>query len=406
MSGLDAASFSGDTQHSLNEPRLRAYRLERVQKELVKRDYAAAVLFDPINIRYSTGSSNMQVWTMHNAARYAFVPAEGKVLLFETHGCEHLPIGLDTVGEIRPAIPWYFFGAGPRSAETVKLWASEIADLVAQMGIGNRRLAVDRCEPAGAFELTNHGLTLHDAQEVLELARVVKSTDEILAIRQAISICESGMREMQSAAQPGRTENQIWALLHKHNIEHGGEWIETRLLNSGPRTNPWMQECSSRIINKGDLLCFDTDLIGPNGYLADISRSWLMGDGPATDGQRSLYSTAYEQMRFNIDLLKPGLGFRELMERAWKIPDLYAPNRYAIIVHGAGMCDEYPAVPYPHDFNRVGYDGIFEEGMVVCVESYIGEFGGREGVKLEQQVLITANGCKELSSYPLEARLL
>src|SRR4051794_4534385 len=121
MSGLDAASFSGDTQHSLDEPRLRAYRLERVQKELVKRDYAAAVLFDPINIRYSTGSSNMQVWTMHNAARYAFVPAEGKVLLFETHGCEHLPIGLDTVGEIRPAIPWYFFGAGPRSAETVKL---------------------------------------------------------------------------------------------------------------------------------------------------------------------------------------------------------------------------------------------------------------------------------------------
>ena len=234
----------------------------------------------------------------------------------------------------------------------------------------------------------------------------MKSTDEIVAVRQAISICEAGMREMQSAARPGRTENQIWALLHKYNIEHGGEWIETRLLNSGPRTNPWGQECSNRAIEKGDLLCVDTDLIGPNGYLADISRSWLIGDGPATDRQRRLYSTACEQIRFNTDLLKPGLGFRELMERAWKIPDLYAPNRYAMIVHGAGMCDEYPVVPYPHDFNRVGYDGVFEEGMVLCVESYIGGLGDREGVKLEQQVLITANGCEELSSYPLEPRLL
>jgi Xaa-Pro dipeptidase len=394
------------TQPSLDERRMRAYRLDRVQKELGKRDYAAALLFDPINIRYATGSSNMQVWTLHNAARYAFVPAEGKVVLFETHGCQHLPLGIETIAEIRPAIPWYFFGAGPRSSETVKLWAGEIADLVKRAGAGNRRLAVDKCDPPGTLELAGLGLSLHDGQEVLEHARAVKSTDEIAAIRRAISVCEAGMHEMQRAARPGLTENQVWALLHKANIEHGGEWIETRLLTSGPRTNPWMKECSSRVIQNGDLLCFDTDLIGPNGYLADISRTWLMGDRRATDDQRRLYGMACEQIRFNTDVLKPGLGFRELMERAWKIPDLYAPNRYAILVHGAGMCDEYPAVPYPHDFDKVGYDGLFQDGMVLCVESYIGALGGREGVKLEQQVLITDDGCEELSSYPLEERLL
>ena len=112
------------------------------------------------------------------------------------------------------------------------------------------------------------------------------------------------------------------------------------------------------------------------------------------------------QLRFNTELLKPGLGFRELMEQAWRIPDWFAANRYAIIVHGAGMCDEYPALPYPHDFDKVGYDGMVQEGMVLCVESYIGAPGGREGVKLEQQVLITATGGEELSSYPLEERLL
>ena len=57
--------------------RMRNYRMARVQAELRRRDYAGAVLYDPINIRYATGSRNMAVWTMHNPARYAFVPAEG-----------------------------------------------------------------------------------------------------------------------------------------------------------------------------------------------------------------------------------------------------------------------------------------------------------------------------------------
>ena len=153
------------------------------------------------------------------------------------------------------------------------------------------------------------------------------------------------MRRMQEAMRPDMTENAVWAHLHFENIALGGEWIETRLLTSGPRTNPWMQESSDRLIQAGELLCFDTDLIGPNGYLADISRSWIVGDKKPTDEQRRLYAMAREQIEFNTALLKPGLGFRELMENAWKIPELYAPNRYAIIVHGAGLCDEYPSIP-------------------------------------------------------------
>ena len=156
----------------INQKELRRYRLERVRAELVRGDYAAVLLFDPINIRYATGTSNMQVWTLHNAARYVLVPAQGPVTLFETHGCSHLDEGFETVDEIRSAIPWYYFAVGPRSSENAKRWADEIADLVRTHGGGNRRLAVDRCEPAGAEHLLRHGITLHDGQEVLELARV------------------------------------------------------------------------------------------------------------------------------------------------------------------------------------------------------------------------------------------
>src|ERR1039458_9807946 len=92
-----------------NMPRLRGYRMARLQAELKRLDYAAAVLYDPINIRYATGSRNMTVWTLHNPARYAFVPAEGRAIIFDFHGCAHLSDGLETIEEVRPVRSWFFF---------------------------------------------------------------------------------------------------------------------------------------------------------------------------------------------------------------------------------------------------------------------------------------------------------
>ena len=71
---------------------------------------------------------------------------------------------------------------------------------------------------------------------------------------------------MREALRPGITENALWAELHRGNIAGGGEWIECRLLASGPRTNPWFRESSMRVIERGDIVAFDTDLIGPYGY--------------------------------------------------------------------------------------------------------------------------------------------
>src|SRR5260370_714144 len=110
--------------------RMRGYRMQRFQAELKRLDYAGAVLFDPVNIRYATGSRNMAVWTLHNPARYAFVPAEGKAVLFDFHNCEHLSNGIETIGEVRPARAWFFFTSGNRVAEKAKLWAGELVELI------------------------------------------------------------------------------------------------------------------------------------------------------------------------------------------------------------------------------------------------------------------------------------
>ena len=73
-----------------------------------------------------------------------------------------------------------------------------------------------------------------------------------------------------------------------------------------------------------------------------------------------------------------------------------------MVAHGVGLADEYPAVYYPEDAAASGYDGVLEAGMTLCLESYVGEPGGPDGVKLEQQVLITETGAEVLSTYPFE----
>ncbi len=386
-------------------PVIRGYRLERVRQMLRRMDYAGILLFDPINIRYATDTANMQVWCMHNAVRYCFIATEGPVVLFEFYNCDHISSHLDLVDEIRPITMWFYVGAGPRLHEHAVRWADEIADLVRTHGGGNNRLALDHCNPEGVAALQKQGMEIVNGEEIMELARMIKHDEEIKAMRCSMASTEKAIALMREKLEPGVSEMRLWSYLHAENIARGGEWIETRLLSSGPRTNPWYQECSKRIIQAGDLVAFDTDLIGPYGLCSDISRTWRCGGGKGTSAQREIYGMAYEQIQYNQSQIKAGLSFRELAENAKRYPwDEF--NAYTLLYHSVGLCDEYPAIFFPEHWELYGNDGVLEENMVLCVESYVSRVEGGEGVKLEEQVLVTRNGVEPLSSYPYEADLL
>ena len=139
-------------------------------------------------------------------------------------------------------------------------------------------------------------------------------------------------------------------------------------------------------------------MVGPYGYCADISRTFVEG-GKLNEEQKKLHDLAYENIKYNEELIKPGVSFREFAEKAWKLPDNCFDNHYPCQVHGVGMCDEWPFVPYPDkDYSNGDYSGVFEKNMVICVESYIGEVGGKQGVKLENQYLVTNNGLELFNS--------
>lgn len=107
-----------------------------------------------------------------------------------------------------------------------------------------------------------------------------------------------------------------------------------------------------------------------------------------------------------MSLLKAGVSFREFAEKAWKMPERYSALDCGVLTHGTGMCNEYPQIPPIHLFERTGYDGVFEENMTISVESYIGEPGQKNGVKLEEMVRITPTGYELVAHFPFEDELL
>ena len=378
--------------------KLRNYRLDRVKKELEKHNFEACILFDPVNIRYALDTVNMSVYNMHNLTRYCFIPVNGPIILYEYFNCEKLSEHLDLIDEIRPAITWDYFSNGDQASMQLKKWINEIRDL-SNSYFKNKKIAIDVINGPAVTALSKTGIQVVDAKLILEQARVIKSSEELKCMRAAIDVAEIGVVKMHNELKAGMTEDELWSILHKTNIEHGGEWIECRILSSGERTNPWMQESSNKIIQRGEIVSFDTDMVGPYGYCADISRTFVEGN-KFNNEQKKLYQMAVEHINHNSRLIKNGTSFKEFTEKSWKIPEEYYGNRYSCMVHGIGLCDEWPMIRYPNDGGQ--RDGYFEKNMTITVETYIGKVGGKEGVKLEQQYLVAENNLELMSHHPLE----
>jgi|TARA_B100001741_G_scaffold244891_1_gene206121 Xaa-Pro dipeptidase len=378
--------------------KLRSYRLDRVKKELEKNNLEACILFDPVNIRYALDTVNMSVHNMHNLTRYCFVPIKGPVILYEYFNCEKLSEHLNLIDEIRPAISWDYFGNGSQVDAKLKEWINEISDL-SNSYFKSKKIAIDVLNGPAVLALDKIGIKVVDAKSILEKARVIKSLEELKCMKAALEVAEIGVSKMRNQLKAGMTEDELWSILHKTNIENGGEWIECRILSSGVRTNPWMQESSNKVIQKGEIVSFDTDMVGPYGYCADISRTFVEGH-KFNDQQKNLYKMALDQINHNSRLIKPGTTFKEFTEKSWILPKEYYGNRYSVMLHGIGLCDEWPAIRYPTDGGE--RNGAFEKNMTITIESYIGKVGGKEGVKLEQQYLVGQNNLELMSHHPLE----
>ncbi|MGB2516950.1 MAG: M24 family metallopeptidase, partial [Pseudomonadales bacterium] len=310
------------------------------------------------------------------------------------------------VNEQRDGADFFYFDRGDKIADAAEKFAKQIADLVQQHGEGNQRIGVDKPMLHAIWALENNGFTIFPGEELTEKARAIKSIDEINAMRCAIYACEQSVEAMALVAKPGLSENEIWAVLHAENIKRGGEWIETRLLASGPRTNPWFQESGPRIVQNNEILSFDTDMIGPYGICADLSRSWWIGDGLPRPDMVYAMQHAYEHIQQNMEMLKPGVSLRELSARGHRLDAQYEAGKYGCMMHGVGLCDEWPLVAYDDKVVEGAFDYALEPGMCLCVEALVAPDGGDFAIKLEDQVVITEDGYENLTKLAFDAKLM
>ena len=378
--------------------RLSAYRLGRIRAALKRHDAAMCILVNPISLRYAVDYRTYGLFQSHIPSTYLFVPQEGPVVIYNGFG--------DTPGidASRAGRAHSFFDGAHELADEARLLAGDVVDYLSEIGTDNRRVMIEYTNPSVTQALMQRGLDVGDGVSIAEEARVIKSPDEVACIKWAVAVAELGAAKMREALRPGVTEVQLWALLNYTNLANNGDWHEGRMLASGSRINPWLQEASQRKVEDGDLVGFDTDMVGPYGYFADISRTFHCGPSKPTKRQKELYRLAMEEVETNLKLMRPGITLGEIREQAWPVPEAFQQNAYACVIHGVGMCDEYPQVK-PVFRDGFVYDGTLEPGMVICVESYIGAVGERDGVKLEQQVLITPDGYEQLSQFPYEEAL-
>ena len=396
-----------DFEERVDVRRLRRERLQRLQDQIGKSGLSGLLLFDPVNVRYALGVRSNEIFALRNKTYHALVPREGEPVLFNGTGLE--PTVLDGTLEMRDVPVFEYWQAGTYTREATARWAAIVKSTVKEMGMGSEPIGLDRGDPVTIKALETEGLTIDDALEPVARARVIKTQDEVALIRQACAIADVALARVKMAIRPGVRETELFAIMADTNLRHGGERMDCMLLAAGGNTLQWLKRTSTdRIVRHGDLVAMDTDMAGPMGYFADISRTYLCGDGKPNPEQLESYKRAYDFLYKSIPLFTVGASFQEIAERVPEVPDEYKANRYSVLAHGVGMSDEWPAL-YFTDTSTTGFGnvpGVLEENMFMTMEASFGKENGREQVKLEEQLLITANGPEIISQAPFDWRFL
>ena len=393
----DLSSYQAPPE--VDQARLDRYRADRICKEMRRAEVDLCIMTNPVSLRYAIDLRSYSLFTAHIPSTYLFFNQSGE---WKLHNAFAPSIAEKNMGQ---GVPISYMYGGDELVTFADQFAGKVEQALHDIGQDKGRVAVEYINPTIVQALEHRGIEVVDGVVVTERARLIKSVDEVNCIRWAIAVAELGAAKVREALKPGVTENQLWGLLNYTNQANDGDWHDGRMLASGPRINPWLQEATPRKVEAGDLVGFDTDMVGPMGYCADLSRTLFCGRGRPSERQKELYRYAMDEIEHNLGLVKSGVSFQCLQDNAWPVPEAFRQNAYPCILHGVGMCDEFPHI-HPGFRGELPYQGQLEAGMVVCIESYIGAVGERDGVKLEQQVLVTDSGYELLTHFPFEDAFL
>jgi Xaa-Pro dipeptidase len=292
-------------------------------------------------------------------------------------------------------------GAVAPSAGLMESAVAEIAGMLRDAGLAGMPVGVDIAEPAFLFEMQRQGLHVVDCQQAMLDARVIKNVDEITLLTQAAAMVDGVYCDIVDVLRPGIRENDIVALANKRLYEMGSDQVEAVNAISGERCNPHPHNFTDRIIRPGDQAFFDI-IHSYIGYRTCYYRTFAVGR--ATDSQRRAYDTARAWMDAAIGKVKPGVGTDEIAEVWPKATDFGFADELAAFGlqfgHGLGLgLHERPIISR---LNSMREPIELKEGMVFALETYCPADDGFSAARIEEEVVVTAEGPRILTLYPAE----
>ncbi len=392
-----------DWEERVNFERLRTQRLNRIKNILAQSEAGALLCFDMTNVRYIT-ATHIGTWAMDKMSRFTLLPQNAEPILWDFgSAAKHHDIYCSWMGDGRSRPdPTLLRGAIAPETGRAQAVAKKIYDELVEHGVQNDPVAIDIVELPILFALQELGVKIIDGQQLMQNARLVKTQDEITLLSTAAAMVDAVYDELYRAMVPGFRESDAVALVSKRLYEMGSEYVEGVNAISGERCSPHPHVFSDRMLRPGDPAYFDI-LHSYMGYRTCYYRTFVVGS--ASQAQVDAYKKCRDILDHAISLVKPGVTTADVVGEAFpKAEEFGFPNEEAAFAlqygHGLGM-----AIWEKPVFSRmVSFDHPEEikEGMVFALETFWPASDGWSAARIEEELIVTADGCEVISRFPAE----
>jgi Xaa-Pro aminopeptidase len=395
-----------DFEERVDFDRLRAWRLGRARSALEASQLGALLLFDMNNIRYVT-STTIGEWARDKIARFALLTRTGEPHLWDFGSAArknriHAPWLEDD--HIRGGMTG-LRGAVPPRVGLFDGLAREVADILRTEGVADMPVGVDLIELPMMFALQACGINVQDGQQVMLDAREIKSPDEIVLLSTSAALVDGVYQMISEVLKPGIRENEVVALATRMLYELGSDDVEGINAISGERCSPHPHVFSDRLIRPGDQAYFDI-IQSYIGYRTCYYRTFAVGR--ATANQKDAYKKAREWMDAAIDAVKPGVT-TDVIARLWPRAQEFGFDSEMECFglqfgHGVGLAlHERPVISR---LNSLDHPSEIKEGMVFALETYCPAVDGLSAARIEEEVVVTADGCQVITLFPAEELMI
>jgi Xaa-Pro aminopeptidase len=394
-----------DWEERVNYERLRNERLARIKKLLKESEMGALLCFDMTNVRYIT-ATHIGTWAMDKLARFTLLPQDDEPIMWDFgSAARHHQLYCPWLGERSRAGISTLRGAMLPAAGRAEDVAHKIRVELEERGLLNETVGIDAVELPVLFALQAEGIKVVDGQQLMQQARIIKTQDEITLLNSACMMVDAAYDELYRFMKPGVRENECVGLVSKVLYDLGSEHVEGVNAISGERCSPHPHVFSDRALRPGDPAYFDI-LHSYNGYRTCYYRTFAVGS--ASQAMVDAYKHCRYILDIAIDAIKPGVTTADIVKLWPKAEEFGFPNEEAAFAlqygHGVGLSIWEKPI-----FSRLvslDHPEVIEEGMVFALETFWPASDGWSAARIEEQLVVTKDGCEVITRFPAEDLLI